>query len=295
MKKEIIYNLSINNKSGVKTRETYIKKHYLDDYLNIIKIDFTNNWNEKLYCYVNDINSIPKCICLNCNNNVHFKKYSEGYYKYCSILCRNSDDSLKLFGNKNPMKKRFNIEKAKKTKKEKYGDENYNNRNKFKETTYYLYGISGYTNREKAKKTSLNRYGNEYYNNREKQYITMIERYGEIWINYTPKYNINSIVYIDMISEKLNLPIQHALNGGEKKFIKYWIDGYIEKYNICIEWDEKHHNGTRQKERDVKKELFLIEKFGCKIIRINEKEFLKNIETSINNLSGLILGLINNK
>jgi hypothetical protein len=102
------------------------------------------------------------------------------------------------------------------------------------------------------------------------------------------------LLFLDILSEKLGLPIQHALNGGEKKFIKYWIDGYIEKYNICIEWDEKHHNANRQKERDNKKELFLIENFGCKIIRINEKEFFKNIETSINNISGLILELIIN-
>ena len=116
----------------------------------------------------------------------------------------------------------------------------------------------------------------------------MIEKYGEIWINYAPKYNVNSIIYLDMISEKLNLPIQHALNGGEKKFIKYWVDGYIEKYNLSIEWDEKHHNTKRQKERDNVKEEFLKENFNCIMIRINEKEFLIDIETSIDNITGLI-------
>ena len=55
-----------------------------------------------------------------------------------------------------------------------------------------------------------------------------------------------------------------------------------------IDWDEKHHNSKRQKERDNVKEKFLKENFNCIMIRINEKEFLKNIETSINNISGLI-------
>ena len=116
-----------------------------------------------------------------------------------------------------------------------------------------------------------------------------------MWLSHVPSYNANSIIYLDILSEKLNLPIQHALNGGEKKFVKYWADGYIEKYNICIEWYEKHHNSKRQKERDNNKEEFLKENFNCIMIRINEQNFLKNIETSINNISGLIkMKYINN-
>ena len=314
MKKKIIEDLLNNNKTGSKTRENYIKKHYYVEYINIIKIDFVKKWTEKLFCYVNNLNCVPKCKNINCNKRVHFKKYSEGYYEYCSIQCRNSDNNLKLFGNKNPMKNEININKAKKTKFEKYGNENfininkakktkfekygnenYNNREKFKKTTFDIYGISGFTNREKAKNTSLQKYGNEYYNNREKQYSTMIERYGEIWINYAPKYNPNSIIYLDMLSEKLGLRIQHALNGGEKKFIKYWVDGYIEKYNICIEWDEKYHNGTRQKERDLKKEIFLKEKFNCDIIRINQNDFLKDIDNNTIKYVNMLLDLINIK
>ena len=145
----------------------------------------------------------------------------------------------------------------------------------------------------KMKKYYLENYGVEYYTQTNEfktaMMNTMIEKYGEIWINYAPKYNINSIIYLDMLSKKLNLPIQHALNGGEKKFIKYWVDGYIQEHNICIEWDEKHHNAKRQKERDNVKEKFLNENFNCIMVRINEKEFLKNIETSINNISGLIM------
>ena len=53
----------------------------------------------------------------------------------------------------------------------------------------------------------------------------MIERYGELWLKHTPTYNANSIIYLDLLSEKLGIKIQHALNGGEKKFIKYWVDG----------------------------------------------------------------------
>jgi very-short-patch-repair endonuclease len=100
---------------------------------------------------------------------------------------------------------------------------------------------------------------------------------GEIWLKHAPKYNPNPIIYLDMISELIGILIQHALNGGEKKFVRYWVDGYIEKYNICIEWDEKHHNSKKVMEYDKKRDLFLTEKFGCNIIRIKEKDFLNNV------------------
>jgi very-short-patch-repair endonuclease len=59
------------------------------------------------------------------------------------------------------------------------------------------------------------------------------------------------------------------------------VDGYIEKYNICIEWDEKHHNSKKQKEHDNKKDIYLKENFNCHIIRINEKNFFKDINNNI--------------
>lgn len=90
----------------------------------------------------------------------------------------------------------------------------------------------------------------------------------------------------------MNIPIQHAVNGGEKKFQKYWVDGYIEQYNICIEWDEKCHN--KQKEKDLIREKFLIEKHNCKIIRINEKEFLEDVEIGIEKILNEINILIGN-
>jgi hypothetical protein len=176
-------------------------------------------------------------------------------------------------------------------------------KDKIKETNLKKYGVE-YPLQNKnvmnsVKKTNLEKYGVEYASqNKEiinKIQQTMVEKYGEIYFKYTPKYNINSIIYLDIISEKLGLPIQHGLNDGEKKFIKYWVDGYIEKYNICIEWDEKHHNSIRQKEKDIIREQYLIENFDCKIIRINEKEFLKDVDNQINIIIEKINDFINNK
>jgi hypothetical protein len=79
----------------------------------------------------------------------------------------------------------------------------------------------------------MNKYGVEYYiqsdEGKKKIFNTMIKRYGEIWLKYAPKYNPNSIIYLDLLSEKLGIPIQHALNSGEKKFIRYWVDQLLTK------------------------------------------------------------------
>lgn len=139
--------------------------------------------------------------------------------------------------------------------------------------------------KEKIKQTCLIKYGvNNISQNdkiKEKVFNTTVEKYGEIWKNNIPKYNPNSIIYLNLISEKLGISIQHALNGGEKKIIKYWIDGYIDPYKLCIEWDENRHK--YQKEKDIKRDKYLKNK-GFKTIRIKEKDFLNNIEKGVTNI-----------
>ena len=117
---------------------------------------------------------------------------------------------------------------------------------------------------------------------KERAINTIIKKYGEVWLKHVPRYNPNSIIYLDLISEKLGIKIQHALNGGEKKFIRYWVDGFIEEYNICIEWNEYiHYHSKKYKEKDIIKKQFLEDNFNCKIIFINECKFLEDIDNEI--------------
>jgi hypothetical protein len=159
------------------------------------------------------------------------------------------------------------------------------------------YGVQSDNIKDKIKQTNLEKYGfenpSQNINIIEKIIKTKIEKYGEVFIHFVPSYNQKSIIYLDQISEKLNIPIQHALNSGEKKFVRYHIDGYIEQYNICIEWDEPHHNNKKQKEKDLIREQYLIENHECKIVRINEKEFLKNSEFNLLKITNEILNIIN--
>jgi len=204
------------------------------------------------------------------------------------------------YGTENIQNLDFVIEKKKCTNLKNCGTE-YNfssqgTKEKTKKTNLKKYGVEYVTQSEKHKekraKTNLEKYGFKYplqnKKIKEKLIETTINKYGEIWFKNIPSYNPNSIIYLDIIAKKLNIPIQHALNGGEKKFIKYWVDGYIEKHNICIEWDETPH--MYSKEKDLIRENYLKKNFNCKIIRINEKEFLKDIENQIN----IVLNKINN-
>jgi hypothetical protein len=182
------------------------------------------------------------------------------------IKNKKKNTTIKHFGVENPFQNSDIIAKAKKTKLKKYGDENYNNSLKRMKTLMERYGVENPT---QYKEFVL------------KAQDVMIQKYGEIWLKHIPTYNPNSIIFLDIISERLNIPIQHALNGGEKKFIKYWVDGYINEYNICIEWDEKKHYTSKLNKKDVEREKYIIKKFGCSFIRINEREFLKNPENNI--------------
>ncbi len=74
------------------------------------------------------------------------------------------------------------VNKIKQTKKEKYGDENYNNLEKSFLTKINNFGDKNYNNREKSKQTSLNVFGEDHAMKTEevqkKRYDTFLERYG---------------------------------------------------------------------------------------------------------------------
>jgi hypothetical protein len=243
--------------------------------------------------------------CKNKTKQTNLKKYGVDHFsKTKEFHNKRIQTNIRRYGMDSYNKTEKSKNETKKRNLEKYNTEWFLSTNEFKKkskkTCLIKYGVDHHTKTEEYKNKMkiyyLKKYGVEYatQNKRvsEKIAATMIERYGELWLKHAPKYNPNSIIYLDLLSEKLGIEIQHALNGGEKKFIRYWVDGFIAKYNICIEWDEKHHNAKRQKERDLIKENYLKEMHNCHIIRINEKEFLKNIEENIKLISNQINSII---
>ncbi len=150
---------------------------------NNINLNWEHSYKQVLYHYTKNIKAIPLC---HCGKENPFKSAIVGYRKTCSVECAYTDE-------------RFN--KIKETKLERYGDENYNNREKMRATNLEKYGDENYNNREQAEKTNieiygyhspmmnkdvqdkakavkLEKYGDENYNNREQATQTLIDRYG---------------------------------------------------------------------------------------------------------------------
>jgi len=132
--------------------------------------------------------------CITCN-----KEFNPGKHKStlnCSKECFNlykekTKESrmeatrlgiLKKYGVEHPSQIKDFSEKVKNTKKEKYGDENYNNRSKAENTLEEKYGVKNSMKLEssviKSKETKKEKYKDENYNNRNKAKETIKERYG---------------------------------------------------------------------------------------------------------------------
>ena len=125
-------------------------------------------YTERLYCIVNNINDRPICMECDKENNLNFLSYQKGYPKTCSIKCfNNSKEKRKhtsdFFKNMNQTEKENRISKIKDTKKDRYGDENYNNMDKQRKTMMELYGFDSnfkiQESIEKRKETWIKNYG----------------------------------------------------------------------------------------------------------------------------------------
>jgi len=266
------------------------KKYYLNrGYI------FTKTY-DIFFVKINDLSKGSNClisvVCDVCGKEkkLSYKAYNynikRGDYYCCSEKCsmdKKRKNNLKKYGIEYPQKLNHVKEKMKSTNMKKYGSES---------------PIGNDSVKNKTEQTNLKRHGVKYpMQNKgilKKMLNTVIQNYGEVWLKHVPSYNLNSIIYLDIISQKINLFIQHALNGGEKKFIRYWVDGYIEQYNIVLEWDEQQHETKRNIERDIKREKFLKENFQCYIIRINEREFLLDVNNQINGVINKINNIIKN-
>jgi len=132
--------------------------------------------------------------CMICNNIFETGKHKEK--KNCSKEClkiymeKTKEDRIKK--SKEAIFEKYGVthvskipgfnEKVKKTKKEKYGSETYNNRDKAKETIKKDYGVENSmqieSTKEKVKKTKKEKYGSETYNNRDKAKETIKKDYG---------------------------------------------------------------------------------------------------------------------
>lgn len=159
----------------------------------------------RIYCYVNGITELPKCkYCHKQLTEKHFRGFSTGFAQYCDNNCSNKSPEkqekiknifLERFGTTTPLNNKELREKGKKTKLEKYGDENYTNREKAMQTCIDNYGVDNPFKSEivkdRIRQTNLERYGVENVTQnleiRNKQHQTMLDRFGKDNINNREK------------------------------------------------------------------------------------------------------------
>ena len=187
----------IYNKKGIikEKRDLILSGKYPNIYNFIINIYKDSASIEETFKRIL-LNIDVKPVCPICGKPVEFVgKKNLMFRKYCSNSCRGKDpinNQKWVNGQKKYNKEHYGVEyvwqrndvkdKRKRTLKERYGTETYNNIEKRKETNIKKYNDSNYNNHEKYKTTLLIRYGFdspfkiEQFKQKSKQ--TSLERYG---------------------------------------------------------------------------------------------------------------------
>lgn len=235
--------LNWNSFKGVhKEYGDYIKSRFDDDISPL----------ESIYRIINNINEAPKCPI--CGRKLKFKSYLFKYSIFCSRDCALSKEGTRISNIKNKqtklerygvdcnfkdkdLRKQYetvklkkygsvnNIEKCKRTKLERYGDEKYNNIEKCKQTKLERYGDEKYNNHEKCEQTCIERYsvnnGAKTAKSKEKQRKTFLKKYGVQYYVLTNEQKEKSY-----ITKKKNKTFSSS--SIEKLFEQYLIEHNIQ-------------------------------------------------------------------
>lgn len=162
----------ITKKTKKYTSPIYIKNKYPEFYEYLEKTyPLLSKVSERMYWYYNNLKKYPCCdVCGKPLTN--YRGFIVGYGVYCSCACSSRSENTKI--------------KTKRTKKEHYGDENYNGHEKAVHTFNKKYGVdnpfSSKEIQEKIKNTNIERYGVEYPSQspgiRSKSITTWLNNYG---------------------------------------------------------------------------------------------------------------------
>lgn len=225
-----------NNKSGYKTREKWFSKNYIDEYNKIIehsnKLKLNLSFKEKIYFYYN--NKIERPKCLTCGKDIKFReRFDIPYGDFCSLKCINENKEEMIKRQKETFKQKYGVnfypehkdflDKQRKTKKERYGNENYNNVEKNKRTRLEKYDNENYNNVEKQKLTCIKRYNSNNYSKSNTYKNRLIKEYKELY----PGINFINI-------DKFNVTIKCPNCNNESTITKQLLyERRKRNYEIC--------------------------------------------------------------
>jgi hypothetical protein len=236
--------LEILNGSSSRLRESFFEKNYgdLKEEISLFTHKIENiSFKERIWYWVNNIDIQVFCRCG--RTTTFHKNWQDGYRKYCTPKCAQTDNSTKEKRRKSVIEKYGvdNIAKLDETKKkqestnlERYGTkssfQNKDVKNKWKYTIQKKLGVSHISKsqviKDKISKTIENRYGVDHYSKtdefKEKIKNTNNKKYGVDWFIQTTEFK-----------EKTK----------NKNIIKYGVD----HYSKTDEFKEKIKNTNNKK------------------------------------------------
>jgi hypothetical protein len=291
--KDTLIKIITDNGGNILTRritESYFKKNYFELYSKInSSFDSSVSFNAKLYLIYHEITENPKCII--CNNNTKFKKFSQGFSKYCSMKCVGKDNKIQikrenttkeLYGGKYTLTSPVLIKNIKKTNLKKYGVEHPQQLKSIKEKTIQTnlkkYGVEHHlklkSQIEKQKKTNLKKYGVENVNQNicvhDKVMQTNLKKYDTKYPaqnidvqtktknNNQKKYGVDYIFQSKKIHDKIKIT----------NLKKYGFEQPSRNKSV-IERIKNSNKQTKQKNGKI----FWSKKLGLNIEDINYDEF----------------------
>lgn len=244
--------------TGRSTTEDWLKNNYPEFYEYINK-KYINGIDikEKIYMFYN--NMLERPVCKTCGAPVKFFNYSKGFGQHCCAKCTQADKNVRD-KYKQSCKEKYGDDwtdhiaaVGKKTKKERYGDENYNNVDKMKHTCLEKYGVDNAMKskeiQEKSKQTCLKKYGVENFV-QSKQYHDNKEKYlAKIQETTLKKYGVSVISQNSEIKAKISNTCQkkygcawncmrkeahnsHNVNSKPNQYIKELLNKYNIEYTI---------------------------------------------------------------
>ena len=264
------------NSSNCKPRSLEI--HYPDFYKMIVENYHCDTWNENLYWYYNNLTDYPRC--KNCGNKTKFINLKEGYRKFCSKKCSNSNKDKQEKTKQVCIEKYRGIAPASSKEVQK----------KMKETNLERYGVgNAMQNKDissRSQQTNIERYGgcgNASKELQKKYQQTMLKKYGvdnpmrsecikeALKFNLIEKYGFDSIFKIPEIQNKIsNICLERygkeRFNNPEQikqtMLERYGSEGNFGRPEVkqkslvtCIErYGDRHYNNQeKHKQTCVKK------------------------------------------
>jgi hypothetical protein len=249
--------------------------------------------------------------CITCENEFNPGKHKEtlNCSKECFKIYSEKTKSLRMAATFKAIKKKYGVNhpsqiegfsnKVKKTKLDRYGNENYNNRKQAEKTCDKKYGVKNTMKIEdnvlKSKETKLKKYGDENYNNRNKAEKTCNEKYGvdhhmknkesldKMIKTNNKKYNVDFPILLDKNKNKLKELNQEKYGSNfyfsSDKHLSEVKNKKIEQLKKILDennlvFDEKKYVKSRQKDKNSTKYIYY--EITCKNCNNTFDSTLKN-------------------